>query len=71
MLVREFGNCENCGGDLGLNATIQSTHVTCKNCGHEFKACEQCKGAGCPQCGGDLLDAWEIYKHKTGRDILF
>jgi len=71
MLVLAFGNCGKCGGGLGPMATMQSAGVSCKKCDYKFNACELCKSAGCPKCGGALLNAWEHFKHETGEDIMF
>lgn len=71
MLVLAFGNCEKCGGGLGPMATEQSAGVSCKKCGYKFISCERCKSAGCPECRGALLNAWEHIKLETGQDIMF
>lgn len=71
MLVLDFSNCDKCGGSLGALSTVQSANVICKKCNSQFKHCEKCKRSGCPKCGGKLLNGWEIFKHKTGQNVIF
>lgn len=71
MLVLAFGDCEKCGASLMPMGAMQAATVTCKKCGHKLNACKHCKSAGCPKCGGNLLDAWEYMKHTTGHDVMF
>ena len=58
FLMKQNGNCSQCGSDFGASDTVQSTEVSCSRCGIKVVVCKKCKEKGC-KCGGKLLDPWD------------
>jgi hypothetical protein len=72
MLTWAQGTCDSCGESLAKLRVIQSVNVACANCGERQSLCRGCQAAGCPSCGGRLLDAWELAEREfPGQGILF
>lgn len=52
--------CKVCGVPLA-GRIMQSTQYTCDHCGRRFDMCRDCGvTAFCPNCGGWLLNSWEL-----------
>jgi hypothetical protein len=65
MLIKASGTCEKCGRpftESDKRAVEQSINLSCinKNCGTKVRYCKDCKKGNCPNCGGKLLDLFEL-----------
>jgi len=72
MLIFAQGTCDSCGESLRQLDVIQSVEVECADCGRRRSLCRGCQTAGCPSCGGRLLDAWErLEREFPGQGVIF
>jgi len=67
MLI--FGQARDCGkcGKSYHRFTEQEMPRYCSKCNKEVYYCDHCVPAGCPRCGGKLVDIWTL----SGGKILF
>ena len=72
MLIWAQGTCDSCRESYRQQHVIQSVNVECADCGDRKSLCPGCQAAGCPSCGGRLLDAWErLEREFPGQGVIF
>lgn len=72
MLIWAQATCDSCGEPFAKPNVIQSVNVECADCEERQSLCCGCQAAGCPSCGGRLLDAWErADRDFPGQGVMF
>lgn len=67
IIIHDGTKCDICGSSLNGRA-MQSVKCTCESCGASYVSCGKHL---CPDCGGILLDQYEIFKKEYGSEVFF